>query len=444
MELGQIVLLVLGVAVLIFIFGYAAVKTVIEGIFSRRERPEYTAHLQFKDITKEDFPELIKFPSGKNMLQGYLFGKGNTKGLVVVVHGLGGGAEGYLPESLFFCKQGYRVFAYDNTGYHLSEGKNSVGLPQAVEDLDAALSFIEAEAQFAGIPVYLFGHSWGGYAVTAILNFDHKITAATSLSGFGDPNKMIKEWARRMVGKWSNMVNPFMVLHQRLRFGKKLDLMAVDGINKAEIPVLLAHGNKDITVRLDGSALISCKEEITNPRVQYVLWETENQNGHLDILYDVEANEYSKQISKDYERLMKLTKKKLAKEDKEEFFANVDKARSSVCNKELMGRIVEFFEGVKMQNIIDRVRQMEQYMDEVAEALENNPGELKTNEDLRAKVEILTNYMDSGLWISDYEADERGELPRELKRGVLSQDGLYNLICDVEEFFGNFCWKTFS
>ena len=44
----------------------------------------------------------------------------------------------------------------------------------------------------------------------------------------------------------------------------------------------------------------------------------------------------------------------------------------------------------------------------------------------------LKEYYESGLWLSDYEADERGELPADLKRGVLSQDGLYNLLNDIE------------
>lgn len=46
--------------------------------------------------------------------------------------------------------------------------------------------------------------------------------------------------------------------------------------------------------------------------------------------------------------------------------------------------------------------------------------------------EALKEYYESGLWLSDYEADERGELPADLKRGVLSQDGLYNLLNDIE------------
>ena len=40
----------------------------------------------------------------------------------------------------------------------------------------------------------------------------------------------------------------------------------------------------------------------------------------------------------------------------------------------------------------------------------------------------LTDYYIGGQWLSDYMADERGELPPNLKRGVLSQDGLWNLL----------------
>lgn len=83
--------------------------------------------------------------------------------------------------------------------------------------------------------------------------------------------------------------------------------------------------------------------------------------------------------------------------------------------------------------IINRIQQMEQYMDEVAEALRNAPDKLKSSDELRKKIATLTDYMDSGQWLADYEADERGELPKELKRGVLSQDALYNLLCDIKQ-----------
>lgn len=88
---------------------------------------------------------------------------------------------------------------------------------------------------------------------------------------------------------------------------------------------------------------------------------------------------------------------------------------------------------IGLQNLIMRVQQMEQYMDEVALVLKSNPKKLKEDGEFSRKVATLMDYLNSGQWLADYEADERGELPADLKRGVLSQDGLYNLICEIEE-----------
>lgn len=59
---------------------------------------------------------MVSFKSGDNNLRGYLYGQGQDQGLVVVAHGLGGGADSYLPQITYFVDQGWRVFAYDATG----------------------------------------------------------------------------------------------------------------------------------------------------------------------------------------------------------------------------------------------------------------------------------------------------------------------------------------
>ncbi len=40
----------------------------------------------------------------------------------------------------------------------------------------------------------------------------------------------------------------------------------------------------------------------------------------------------------------------------------------------------------------------------------------------------LADYYESEDWKRDFEADEAGLLPAELKRGVLSEDGVYDLL----------------
>ena len=45
----------------------------------------------------------------------------------------------------------------------------------------------------------------------------------------------------------------------------------------------------------------------------------------------------------------------------------------------------------------------------------------------------LVSYYTSAEWKQDLEADEAGLLPQKLPRGVLSEDGIYNLLEEYKE-----------
>ena len=80
-----------------------------------------------------------------------------------------------------------------------------------------------------------------------------------------------------------------------------------------------------------------------------------------------------------------------------------------------------------------RIMQMEQYFDEIKNAMGQDAGAVFKDKDLQEKWKALLAYYEGGQWLKDYESDERGELPPGLKRGVLSQDGVYNLLSEIEQ-----------
>lgn len=45
----------------------------------------------------------------------------------------------------------------------------------------------------------------------------------------------------------------------------------------------------------------------------------------------------------------------------------------------------------------------------------------------------LEEYYSGGQWLADFEADERGELPPDLPRGVLSEDGVCSALGENRE-----------
>ena len=79
---------------------------------------------------------------------------------------------------------------------------------------------------------------------------------------------------------------------------------------------------------------------------------------------------------------------------------------------------------------LQRIIKMERYFDELLEDKLKNPELLRTSKMLQDKIEVLKEYYQSGLWLQDYECDERGELPENLKRGILSQDALYDFFLE--------------
>ncbi len=82
---------------------------------------------------------------------------------------------------------------------------------------------------------------------------------------------------------------------------------------------------------------------------------------------------------------------------------------------------------------MERIRRMEQYLDEASTAVAELFAALNRYADVQDKLQALADYYDGGAWLEDYEADEAGKLPKGLKRGVLSQDALYDLLSDHRE-----------
>ncbi|MDO4492157.1 MAG: glycerol dehydrogenase [Lachnospiraceae bacterium] len=77
---------------------------------------------------------------------------------------------------------------------------------------------------------------------------------------------------------------------------------------------------------------------------------------------------------------------------------------------------------------IQRIQEMENRFDYMLRANNTPPENRVYDPELRDMLFSLSMYLDSGEWQQDYEMDERGLLPASLKRGVLSQDGLYDLL----------------
>ncbi len=95
--------------------------------------------------------------------------------------------------------------------------------------------------------------------------------------------------------------------------------------------------------------------------------------------------------------------------------------------KTIVGRGFDgYLEAVDTLAAYDRVRRMEAMMDKVAGAIEGDRYE-GFEEDVKALEEYYEND-----WRADFELDEADGLPKDMKRGVLSEDGLYDVLSSLK------------
>ena len=93
---------------------------------------------------------------------------------------------------------------------------------------------------------------------------------------------------------------------------------------------------------------------------------------------------------------------------------------------------MSIFEKIKLKIAISRINKMEEVFDELQLAFSKLNKDFLSNKKMKKKLNCLISYYENGKWLKDYQLDEQNKLPKNLKRGILSQDGIYNFLCEVE------------
>ena len=80
---------------------------------------------------------------------------------------------------------------------------------------------------------------------------------------------------------------------------------------------------------------------------------------------------------------------------------------------------------------IERIKWMEQRFNNALAGIKD--GATDSLKAIKKDVAELSKYYGSESWKQDFAADETGKLPPDLKRGVLSEDGIWNLLSDYRD-----------
>ena len=80
------------------------------------------------------------------------------------------------------------------------------------------------------------------------------------------------------------------------------------------------------------------------------------------------------------------------------------------------------------EKAIERIQEMEEILDRASRVMDELESKLTELDALQPDIQKLEKYYTGKNWKSDLKLDEEGKLPKDLKRGVLSEDGIYDLL----------------
>ena len=86
---------------------------------------------------------------------------------------------------------------------------------------------------------------------------------------------------------------------------------------------------------------------------------------------------------------------------------------------------------ISVMEQIERIKQMECCLDRASQAVIRLSSALDEYAEAQVAIRQLSDYYGSDLWKQDFADDSIGLLPQDLKRGVLSEDAVWNLLEDV-------------
>lgn len=297
------------------------------------KRSEKNALLKY--FTAEEFSltaEPVKIEGEKAALGGYIYSSANAQGcgkLIVFCHGLGAGQVEYTTEIAYFCNKGFTVLAVDNYGTNLSEGKNIKGFYSGALSVARAIDFARKDTRLKGKPLYLVGHSWGGYSALCASAI-RKVEGVVAISAPSVPANVIGEYiAKTMPKPLAAIICYFLTITYCFKFKGKGNTDAAKCAESNGTPTLLIHGDKDVVV----GKSIAVYYKASGDNITKYLAEGKAHNPYNTVAAEAKLAELSQTL-----RSLKTD------EERKAFAQSFDFSAATEEDLEVMQTIVDFIE----------------------------------------------------------------------------------------------------
>lgn len=233
-------------------------------LFLRRENDSDGVYVRYEELQDQlDRTPYTTYYYGKK-INGYIYTSPeieDKKGFVVLSHGKFGTHIQYLIDILRLCQNGYKVLAYDQLGSGLSEGKTQESLATGIYVAENVLRDVIKRNVNEGMPLLVYGHSWGAYSRAGALKKFPQIKGAVIRSAPINERKSVLDVRKKQKKGLYYFLVPAYWFCRLFLEGKRYTIACKSGVKKNKTTkVLLLYARDDPIVRNDNSLALYFKK----------------------------------------------------------------------------------------------------------------------------------------------------------------------------------------
>jgi fermentation-respiration switch protein FrsA (DUF1100 family) len=269
--LRNLLLLILGLAVIgvVITVLWLAYSNAMTLVHPARTQPEQTP----ADYGIQAWEEVSFSSQGGLQLAGWFIPPAQNKdgATIIYVHGLGSNRGDLLEQAALLSKQGYGALLFDLRNHGQSQGEiTTLGYVES-EDVRAAVDYLLTRADVNPQRIGLVGMSMGGATVIRAAAHIPEIRAVIAEAAFTSIEDNLAHGVRALTG-----LSPFPFAPLVAWFGEQeadmdMQLMRpIDEISQiAPRPILLIHGDQDLTVPVENS--LALYQAAGEPKQLYIV-----------------------------------------------------------------------------------------------------------------------------------------------------------------------------
>jgi len=225
----------------------------------------------------------IEVQGQAGILRGWFISHGSKKPAILLTHGWGRNAAQMIPFAEFLFAKGYNLCLYDVRGHGNSDPDKDglVIMPRFAEDIISMAKYCCGRADVDPARLGHLGHSMGAASSFFAERRGKLFRCMIASSGFADLRDLMS-WMLKTVRLPSFPFQKLIIFFwQRTSHYTFTDLNPVSILPSLHLPVLIAHGDKDVVVPF--SQFDKLKAHATNGNVQAVFV---SGKGHSELYTD--------------------------------------------------------------------------------------------------------------------------------------------------------------